>query len=193
MIGPIDNAISESRNDRVIAQLKMARRNGKRVVRLVDQLLELSRLSSEEPLRMTPQPLAPLVEAVCDAFRPYARDKGITLSTMTDDQLWANCTPEAIERILMNLLSNALKFTTTGGRLNVVLREHEGDDRNPKFRSNCRYSTPAGGIPDDQQKRVFERFDGEWMPSRGRTGFRHRIGAGEGTGLGTRRQNQLGE
>lgn len=171
MLGPINNAVKEVQNPKVVSQLKMARRNGKRVLRLVDQLLELSKLSSDEPVKLSPQPLKPIVEMVCDAFRSHAHDKGITLSVMTDAKLWVDCAPEAIERILMNLVSNALKFTPSGGRVNVVLREHEGLDSSPGEVELQVFDT-GKGIPRDQQEKIFERFKradgiGENIPGSG--------------------------
>lgn len=172
MLGPIDNAMKEAEQPEVAAQLDMAQRNGKRVLRLVDQLLELSRLSSEEPVAMSPQPLQPIVEVVTEAFRPYAREKGITLSVMTDKNLWVNCSADAIERMLMNLVSNSLKFTPKGGRVNVVLREFEdGNEANGGEVELTVFDT-GKGIPHDMQQEVFERFKradefGEAVPGSG--------------------------
>ncbi len=118
-----------------------------------------------------PHPLKPIVDVVGEAFRPYAREKGITLSTMTDENLWVNCAPEAIERILMNLVSNALKFTPAGGRVNLVLREYEGPDAKTGEIELHVFDT-GKGIPHDQQERIFERFKraddvGEAIPGSG--------------------------
>jgi len=172
MLGPIDNAMKEAERPEVIAQLDMARRNGKRVLRLVDQLLELSRLSSEEPLALSPQPLQPIVEVVSEAFRPYAREKSITLSVMTDENLWVNCASDAIERILMNLVSNSLKFTPKGGRVNVVLREYEGGTQEDGNEVELAVFDTGKGIPHDMQQTIFERFKradefGEAVPGSG--------------------------
>ena len=171
MLGPIENLIKNVEDPQAMAQLQMARRNGKRVLRLVDQLLELSKLSSDEPLVRSPQPLKPIVESVIEAFRPYARDKGVALSVMTNEHLWADCDPDAIERLLMNLLSNALKFTPWGGRVNVVLRERENGQGQPEEVELIVFDT-GKGIPHDQQQAVFERFKranelGEAIPGSG--------------------------
>jgi signal transduction histidine kinase/ligand-binding sensor domain-containing protein/CheY-like chemotaxis protein len=157
MLGPIDSALSASRHPEMTARLEMARRNGKRVLRLVDQLLELSRISSDEQLNLMPQPIKPLVEVVVEAFRPFARNKGIALTALTDDRLWVKCDPEAIERILMNLVSNALKFTSSGGRVNVVLREHETSTAGGGQVELQVFDT-GKGIPKDQQDSIFKRF-----------------------------------
>lgn len=172
MLGPIDNALKDAERPEVVAQLDMARRNGKRVLRLVDQLLELSRLSSEEPLTLSPQPLKPIVEVVSEAFRPYAREKGITLSVMTDENLWVNCESDAIERILMNLVSNSLKFTPKGGRVNVILRELEDGSDSEDDQVELAVFDTGKGIPHDMQQAIFERFKradefGEAVPGSG--------------------------
>jgi signal transduction histidine kinase/DNA-binding response OmpR family regulator/streptogramin lyase len=172
MLGPIDNALKDAKRPEVIAQLDMARRNGKRVLRLVDQLLELSRLSSEEPLTLSPQPLKPIVEVVSEAFRPYAREKGITLSVMTDENLWVNCASDAIERMLMNLVSNSLKFTPKGGRVNVILREYEDGPDSKSDQVELAVFDTGKGIPHDMQQAIFERFKradefGEAVPGSG--------------------------
>jgi signal transduction histidine kinase/CheY-like chemotaxis protein/AraC-like DNA-binding protein len=153
MLGPIEHARAATENIEIQRQLDMARRNGNRVLRLVDQLLALSRLAAEEPAERTPNPIADVIETVTDAFRPLSNEQGISLTMALDRNLWSELPPEALERILMNLLSNALKFTREGGHVAVEVGAVGAEQWRLKV------TDTGSGIASDELDRVFERFE----------------------------------
>ncbi len=153
MLGPIEHARAATENIEIQRQLDMARRNGNRVLRLVDQLLALSRLAAEEPVVRSPNPVGDVIETVTDAFRPLANDQGIALSMTLDRNLWSELPPEALERVLMNLLSNALKFTREGGHV-AVEAGALGDEQ-----WQLKVTDTGTGIAPGERQRVFERFE----------------------------------
>jgi signal transduction histidine kinase len=100
-------------------------RNAKTEARLVQDLLDLSKFSAGKMLlnceRLT---LRPVLEAVLECMRPICDEKRLTLylaHTGPSRVLWID--PQRIEQIAMNLLSNAAKFTDSGGWIEVNLDE----------------------------------------------------------------------
>lgn len=134
------------------AAAAQGRRYISRLLRLVEQLLDLSRLrlaevgGSEAAWR-----LDSLVSQTVEAFRPVAEHRGHRLSCTTSGAWHTECPREAIERILINLIANAIKFTPAGGTITVLLAPDptgvllEVADSGP-------------GIPEDQRELIFHRF-----------------------------------
>lgn len=136
-------------------QLAMAGSNAQRLLTLVDQLLDVARLDAGRlRLRVRRCDLAALVRQRVEAILPLAERREIDLSLEVPPEtveIW--CDETQIEKVLENLLSNALKFTQRGGRVQVALAVPSGADR---VRLSVRDNGP--GIPADQVERVFERF-----------------------------------
>jgi heavy metal sensor kinase len=137
--------------------------------RLIDQLLTLARAESGQiPLAHDRVDLAPIVEEVVDQLEPVAQARGLTLTAdvaarpaIVGDGSW-------IERLLLNLLDNAFKFTPEGGAVTVRLSE-DGADAVLEVRD-----TGIGMTP-EVLPHVFERFY-RGDPARAAGGF--------GVGLG---------
>ncbi len=177
ILGPIGRLLEGERDPHRASQLQVIKHNGQRLLRLVDQLLGLSRLSSEEPRTRAAQPLRPLVQSIVSSFQALVDDKKIQLEFMESDDLWVNCAPDALEKILLNLLSNAVKYTPSGGRISVCIKP-QGEQL-----VELTVSDTGIGIPEEHQSSVFDRF--------------HRVdGAGEaipGAGLGLAVVKELAE
>jgi signal transduction histidine kinase/DNA-binding response OmpR family regulator/streptogramin lyase len=152
MLGPIEKARVTTQNPVIENQLAMAGKNGKRVLRLVDQLLELSRLESEQPVVRSPYPVSGVSRTVLEAFKPLARELGIQLSLVSDDGLWTEVPGHLMERLLMNLVSNAIKYTQPGGRVTLTAVA-SGDHK-----ALISVEDTGAGIPEESQHLVFERF-----------------------------------
>lgn len=128
-------------------------RNAVRLLALVNQVLDLSKLEAGE-LVLNPRPvdLESLLTSVVDDFKPLAERRDIALSVDTDPEMASGLfDPDAVEKVVSNLVSNALKFTDRGGKVNVSLRLTEGEV--------CIAVRDTGtGIPEDRLDSVFERF-----------------------------------
>ncbi len=104
--------------------LQLIRRNGKQLLNLINQLLDLSKLESDNmPLKMINGDFVQFTKYQIESFHSYADSKDIRIHFASDFKvLYTDYDPEKIQNILSNLLSNAIKFTDTGGDIYVDLR-----------------------------------------------------------------------
>jgi len=125
--------------------------NARRMQRLVDDLLDLSRIESGA---WEPEPRPVDVEAVArEAWRPFAEraaGRDIAFETATSSSS-VSSDPEALRQIFTNLFDNALRHTPRRGRIRVAA-QRAGDD------TVVRVSDTGSGIPADHLPRIFERF-----------------------------------
>jgi signal transduction histidine kinase len=124
-----------------------------RLGRLVDQLLDLSRLESGDlPLEREPVELPPLVEQVLSEIQVARPDRRVEL----EDRVPADLPPvladrERVHQVLFNLLDNAVRFTPPGGRVTVTASRHDGA-------VDVAVSDTGPGIAPEHLPRLFERF-----------------------------------
>jgi len=135
--------------------------NADRLVRLIDDLLDLSRIEAGY-LHLRPQALKvdAFIGSTIDSMRPLAAMKEIDLSSECEEGVdgWAD--PDRLHQILVNLISNAVKFTPNGGRVTVGTSATRGNV--------LIYVRDTGpGIPQAERERIFERFHRVGQPSKG--------------------------
>ncbi|MCR9143138.1 MAG: SpoIIE family protein phosphatase [bacterium] len=127
--------------------------NARRLQRLVDQLLDLQKIAAGR-LQIKPRAieLNEFVRLVTSAFEPYARIRGIQLSTEVEPDLpLILVDPEMLDKCLYNYLSNSLKFTAKDGRVTLrVLRDHGG--------ARVEVRDTGVGLPAEQIPHLFTRF-----------------------------------
>ena len=130
------------------------RTSGDRLLKLVDNLLDLSRLEAGGMVleRQIVQ-LPAVVEAVADEFDALRVARDITLSLHVEPALPAiDADPQRIAQVVRNLLSNALKFSPPGGRITVHLGS---DDASEVW---LRVTDQGLGIPEAELEAVFDKF-----------------------------------
>jgi len=172
MLGPLEELLSEGRERLGVdrhEQLVVAHRNALRLLKLVNTLLDFSRIEAgRHDAVFEPTELAKLTQEISSVFRSAMEKAGLAYSieceplsvpVYVDRDMW--------EKIVLNLLSNAFKFTFQGSvivRLGVVEES-----------VRLRVTDTGTGIPEEELPRIFERFH-RIEGSRGRS-F-------EGTGIG---------
>jgi two-component system sensor histidine kinase SenX3 len=123
-----------------------------RLTRLVQQIIELSRLQGDE---LVHEPIsvdvAEVVDTAVDRVRTDADARGITLATRTAPDLTVLGSPDQILVALSNLVENAVAYSTEGGRV-AVMAARRGD------RVTITVTDQGIGIPPVELDRIFERF-----------------------------------
>ncbi|WP_076263576.1 ATP-binding protein [Intrasporangium flavum] len=169
--GPVEDSLGVPGLDPAVRRhLELVERNTERLRVLVDQLLDLSRIDAG---RVDPHvvetDVAELVRGLAAGFRPAVHRVGLTFATDVPDlgrPAWVD--RDMLERIVLNLLSNALKYTPAGG---IEVTVHALDDGFEVLVTDSGIGIPAADLAS-----VFERF--RQLP---RTdGARSREGAGIG-------------
>ncbi|NLZ38780.1 MAG: cell wall metabolism sensor histidine kinase WalK [Firmicutes bacterium] len=124
-----------------------------RLIRLVDDLLDLTRLDSvASDDTMVLLDIVPAVQSTLEMLRKRAEEKGLIFSySLPERAAPVLVVLHQIKQIVFNLVDNAIKYTPAGGQIKVTLKE-EGDVL--KF---C-VSDTGVGIPEDQREKIFERF-----------------------------------
>jgi signal transduction histidine kinase len=132
--------------------LTVARRNARALLKHVNDLLDVARLDAGKMTpRFTELDLARLARRVASDFEALAVDRRVTFTLEATEPVPAQADAEKIERVLVNLLSNAFKFTPEGGsvRCRVEARGHRGQ---------IEVSDSGPGIDAPHREAVFERF-----------------------------------
>ena len=133
---------------------QLMHRNAKYLSMLVDQILDFRKTSEGKTLRLSPSggDLVSFVKTICGSFSQYARNSGIRFSFNSNvSSLPAVFDADKVEKILMNLLSNAFKFTPSGGEISVTV-DKDGE------KARIRVADTGIGIPDAEKRKVFQRF-----------------------------------
>ena len=132
--------------------LDVMNRNSERLLRLVSDLLFVAQAESGKvTLELEALDLSAVARDAVDTTRPLAVKKAIALNLVTDDELRVSADRARLVQLLDNLLSNALKFTPEGGRVDVVLSAENGH-------AVLEVADSGIGIPRAEQGRLFERF-----------------------------------
>ena len=152
--GPVGQlATSEHLNTEDKGLLKVAQRSIQRMFRLVNQLMDFNKLENDTlRLYVEPVDVVLILNNICDTFEFNAREKGLTLNRFgMDDKVESWTDSDKLEKIMSNLLSNALKFTPTGGHIDVTL-----DVVDKQLRISV--ADTGKGIPENQLENVFKRY-----------------------------------
>ncbi|GAB5520243.1 MAG: hybrid sensor histidine kinase/response regulator transcription factor [Rhodothermales bacterium] len=163
MIGPLQNALSGAFGEvsgPVRSQLAVMLRNAMRMLRLINQLLDLSKLESNRmEIKVRPRNLVAFTESVVYSFTAYAEQKRIALTMDADaDTHEVYYEPDKLEKVLYNLLSNAMKFTPEGGEIGVHVAALPATDEAPDGWVEVRVQDSGRGIPEADLPYVFDRF-----------------------------------
>jgi Osmosensitive K+ channel histidine kinase len=133
--------------------LDVIERNTRAQVQLIDDVLDLSRIASGK-LRMNigACELAGVITAGVNAVRPAAEARGITINVQLDPSASdALCDGVRIQQVVSNLVSNAVKFTPRGGRVDVTLSREQSN-------AQIQVSDDGQGISAELLPLVFDRF-----------------------------------
>jgi signal transduction histidine kinase/DNA-binding response OmpR family regulator/ligand-binding sensor domain-containing protein len=154
---PVDDLLqSEGLNQEQINKLMIINRNSKRLYKLITDLLDFRKITQKQyVLEVKETIISDIITDIYEAFKEECKNKAIDLKCNTDRNLSGFVDAKKIEKILWNLLSNALKFTKKGGIISLIAEELIIDGRkNLKFVVNDN----GIGISENDKNKIFERF-----------------------------------
>ncbi|MDE6108710.1 MAG: response regulator, partial [Muribaculaceae bacterium] len=150
---PLDSLLKRPLDTETRDKLEMVNGNAERLLGLVNQLLDFRKNEvAGMTLNLSSGDIVAFVRSICDRFRSLGEKKHIHLTFFSSaDALLMEFDEDKMGKIIMNLLSNAFKFTPDSGRVDVSLTRVDSNLEIVISDTGC-------GIPDEDKKRVFERF-----------------------------------
>ncbi len=132
-------------------QVASARHELRRLSALAAELLDLSRLDAQVPLRSEPLELGELARAVAAEFSLRARERGLSVDVLTPDRpCWASGDPDAAARVVRILLDNALRHSPADAAIHVTV--------GPGGEPALEVADAGPGVLPQDRDRIFERF-----------------------------------
>jgi len=148
------NADCETYRTKTSKQMKIILQNCLRIMRITNNLIDINRHGSGF-LRIKPDnyDIVKLIKDITNSVKRYTESKGIHLlfESSVGSRIIA-CDPDMIERIMLNLISNAIKFTDKGGRITVSISENKKD-------VIISVTDTGIGIPEKRLSKIFELFN----------------------------------
>lgn len=140
-------------HQKVLKQIRTIKQNCYRLIRIIGNMMDVTKYENGYlPVNMGNHNIVRIIEDVTMSVVNYAEHKGVRIIFDTDDEVrYTACDPYMIERIMLNLLSNALKFTDKGGTVSVTVT-------NKLDRVIIQVSDTGIGIPQDKLIHIFSRY-----------------------------------
>ena len=156
LLGPLQTLIKErgsALQPEMRQLLLIMQSNGMRLLKLINDLLDLVRLESGKmEVKREPVAIEPFLYGLANAIKKSAEDRGIRLEVISDPAISTVLTDsDKLERILLNLLFNGLKFTSAGGKVEVKAERENGE-------LVLEVSDTGTGISEEQLPFIFDRF-----------------------------------
>ncbi|MFT4928416.1 MAG: ligand-binding sensor domain-containing protein/signal transduction histidine kinase [Phenylobacterium sp.] len=151
VLGPVGQLLNSDISDEAKNKLTTVKRNGFRLLRMVDQLLQMEKFKVQQTTNKSVVALRPLLDLMGQSFQDLATAQQIELTIEPIAEVYLHFTQDGLEKIMLNLLSNALKYTPAGGHIQLRAKAVAGEVR-------IEVADSGIGIAKDQQQAVFERF-----------------------------------
>lgn len=153
ILGPAKRILERSKDIDSKTDADFIYRSAKKLNRLVDELLDISKIESGEmKLKTCPVNLIPIVKESAFSFSSLADRKKITFKVSNDlEEIVAYIDKEKFDKILSNVLANAFKFTPEGGKVEIGITMKEKN-------AEINISDTGTGIPKNQIDKIFDRF-----------------------------------
>ncbi|MBR1667126.1 MAG: hybrid sensor histidine kinase/response regulator [Bacteroidaceae bacterium] len=153
ILAPLEKLISSDKDADRQHNYGLIKQNAKRILRLINQMMDVRKIEQGKfLLDYRPVELVEFLQNIYDVFTTNAQSRNITYEFIHDaDKMPVYVDPDNTDKIVMNLLSNAFKFTPDGGKITMEL-QGDGQDFEIKV-------TDSGvGIKDEDKEKVFDRF-----------------------------------
>ncbi|MCB0742790.1 MAG: response regulator [Ignavibacteriae bacterium] len=166
IMGPAEQIIKQSKNSRVIEEAKLIYRSAKKINRLTNQLMDISKIESGKiKLKTSKQNLISILDENISLFRSITERKNISMNLSNEtNEIYIYLDRDKLDKIIGNLLSNAIKFTPVGGYVNIEIKNNILDKNFvPECTKNLEFveiaiSDNGIGIPKEKLDKIFDRF-----------------------------------
>jgi len=167
MLGPAEKLLEKAEpTEKPLLQL--IHRNASRLLALDEQLLEFTRIDSgNQQLKLAKGDIISLISAIVASFSLPAQKKNIVIEQVYfSEKLYMLFDPDIIEKVVGNLISNAVKYTQSGGNIKINISEADSKGKSDLQDANfvgqemfcIEVSDNGTGIPLEKQQLIFERF-----------------------------------
>lgn len=138
-----------------------------RLLDMINTMLTISRTESGiTPIERLPVDLSAVISGACDLFQALAEDRGLNLTCESGDHITVAGDQAMLQRLVANLIDNAIKYTQPGGRIQVRLSAADSDG------VRLQIADSGIGIAPQDQERIFQRFfRGDQSRSQGGAGL----------------------
>lgn len=156
--GPIEHALKETQNEAVKAQLQIAERNSRYLLSLVNELMDFRKLDIDKVvLDKRSSNFVEFLSELLIPFRVFAKERQIDICTYFRlESPFLMIDSGYMRKVLVNLVSNAIKFTPDGGRIDIFVASIKGEGGEKLLYMNV-CDTGHGIVTEDMEK-IFDRF-----------------------------------
>lgn len=152
ILGPVKSLAGEEKSLFKKHKMQMVLRNGQRLLRMVDQLLHLEKFRMQQVEHRVTQDIALTMRLVVESFHQVAANKGVNLSVGEVAEINGRFIADALDKILLNLVSNGIKYTPSGGDVVITSTLQNNGDLSIKV------SDSGIGIEQQQLGNIFDRY-----------------------------------
>ena len=153
ILGPVASLLQNNNNTGEQKQLKTIYSNSLRLQKLIDELIQFRKIESgKDSLAISTVDLVPFTQEIIESFRQHAADREVHLEFYPEpDALPAYVDHKKLEKILINLISNAIKYNSKGGMVSLTLKESQG-------KAFFAVRDEGIGIAEENRNKIFESF-----------------------------------
>jgi signal transduction histidine kinase/ligand-binding sensor domain-containing protein/DNA-binding response OmpR family regulator len=163
IISPLQKLMKTEEDRDRLKTFHVIYRNAERILTLINQLMDIRKIDKGQMfLKFQETNIIPFIKDLCDSFEQQVNTKNIQFRFDCQlDELNAWIDTTYFDKIILNILSNAFKFTPEGGSIDIMLRVGEDNESlagKGKQYAEIIISDTGKGIEDSEKERIFERF-----------------------------------
>ncbi|WP_461639138.1 two-component regulator propeller domain-containing protein [Labilibaculum euxinus] len=167
ILDPLEKLIKQDFGEKNSRLFFIMQQNANRIYRLVSQMMDVRRIDKGQILIKFQQTnIYSFIKEIAQSFELLANDKNISFSITTSDpdiEVWID--PLNFEKVIFNLLSNAFKFTLSGGEIELsITKETIGKGNHQHEQVKITVSDTGVGIKESEIERIFDRFYQVYSP-----------------------------